>query len=82
MLEPFGTFERIAHLRARTGLEIEMHAHDDLGLATANTLAACKAGATHANTTVNGLASGPATPRWKKSWWASRSSTASAPTST
>lgn len=55
VLEPFGTFERIAHLRARTGLEIEMHAHDDLGLATANTLAACKAGATHANTTVNGL---------------------------
>ncbi len=55
VLEPFGTFERIAHMRARTGLEIEMHAHDDLGLATANTLAACKAGATHANTTVNGL---------------------------
>lgn len=55
ILEPFGTFERIAFLRARTGLEIEMHAHDDMGLATANTLAACKAGATHVNTTVNGL---------------------------
>ena len=55
VLEPFGTFERIAQLRARTGLEIEMHAHDDMGLATANTLAACKAGATHVNTTVNGL---------------------------
>lgn len=36
-------------------LELEMHAHDDLGLATANTLAACRAGATHVNTTVNGL---------------------------
>ena len=36
-------------------LEIEMHAHDDLGLATANTLAAARAGATHLNTTVNGL---------------------------
>lgn len=55
ILEPFGVFERIGHLRARTGLEIEMHAHDDMGLATANTLAACKAGATHVNTTVNGL---------------------------
>ncbi|WP_298396540.1 homocitrate synthase [uncultured Azonexus sp.] len=55
ILEPFTTFERISTLRARTGLEIEMHAHDDLGLATANTLAACKAGATHVNTTVNGL---------------------------
>ena len=32
-----------------------MHAHDDLGLATANTLAAALAGATHVNTTVNGL---------------------------
>jgi homocitrate synthase NifV len=55
VLEPFGTFERIAHLRSNTDLEIEMHAHDDMGLATANTLAACKAGATHVNTTVNGL---------------------------
>jgi homocitrate synthase NifV len=36
-------------------LEIEMHAHDDFGLATANTLAAVLAGATHVNTTVNGL---------------------------
>jgi homocitrate synthase NifV len=32
-----------------------MHAHDDLGLATANSLAAAVAGATHINTTVNGL---------------------------
>jgi len=32
-----------------------MHAHDDLGLATANTLAAVRAGASHVNTTVNGL---------------------------
>jgi homocitrate synthase NifV len=32
-----------------------MHAHDDLGLATANSLAAALAGATHLNTTVNGL---------------------------
>jgi homocitrate synthase NifV len=32
-----------------------MHAHDDLGLATANTLAAALGGATHVNTTVNGL---------------------------
>lgn len=55
ILEPFGTFDRISALRAATGLEIEMHAHDDMGLATANTLAACKAGATHVNTTVNGL---------------------------
>ena len=55
ILEPFGTYDRIAALRRNTGLEIEMHAHDDMGLATANTLAACRAGATHVNTTVNGL---------------------------
>jgi len=55
VLEPFVTFDRISALRRNSGLEIEMHAHDDMGLATANTLAACKAGATHVNTTVNGL---------------------------
>lgn len=55
VMEPFGVHEAIASLRAVCDLEIEMHAHDDLGLATANTLAACRAGATHVNTTVNGL---------------------------
>jgi homocitrate synthase NifV len=55
VLDPFATFGRIAELRAACDLEIEMHAHDDLGMATANTLAAAKAGATHLNTTVNGL---------------------------
>ncbi len=55
IMEPFGVFETIKKLRGATDLEIEMHAHDDLGLATANTLAAVLAGATHVNTTVNGL---------------------------
>ena len=55
VMEPFGVHEAIASLHSVCDLEIEMHAHDDLGLATANTLAACRAGATHVNTTVNGL---------------------------
>jgi homocitrate synthase NifV len=55
IMEPFQVFEAIRDLRAMSDLEIEMHAHDDLGLATANTLAAIRAGATHANTTVHGL---------------------------
>lgn len=55
IMEPFGVYEAIRKLRAATDLAIEMHAHDDLGLATANTLAAAVAGATHVNTTVNGL---------------------------
>ncbi|WKJ91233.1 homocitrate synthase [Methylomonas montana] len=55
VMEPFGVFEAIRKLRTVTDMDIEMHAHDDLGLATANTLAAAFAGATHVNTTVNGL---------------------------
>lgn len=55
VLDPFAVAERIGRLRRETDLEIEMHAHDDLGLATANTLAAVHAGASHVNTTVNGL---------------------------
>lgn len=55
LLEPFGTHDRIGRLRREIDIGIEMHAHNDLGLATANTLAAVLAGATHASTTVNGL---------------------------
>jgi homocitrate synthase NifV len=55
VLDPFSTFEAIAQLRQAVDIEIEIHAHNDLGLATANTLAALRAGATHASTTVNGL---------------------------
>jgi len=55
IMEPFQVFDVMQSLRARTDLEIEMHAHDDLGLATANTLAAMRGGASHANTTVHGL---------------------------
>lgn len=55
VLDPFSTFDAIARLRQAVDIEIEIHAHNDLGLATANTLAALRAGATHANTTVNGL---------------------------
>ena len=55
LLDPFTLYKRISQLRDATDLEIEMHAHNDLGLATANTLAAVLAGATHINTTVNGL---------------------------
>ncbi|NDL62955.1 homocitrate synthase [Acerihabitans arboris] len=55
VLDPFTTFERIGLLRCHWHGETEMHAHNDLGLATANTLAAARAGATHVNTTVLGL---------------------------
>lgn len=55
VMEPFGVHKVITALRSACDIEIEMHAHDDLGLATANSFAAALAGATHVNTTVNGL---------------------------
>jgi homocitrate synthase NifV len=55
VLDPFTTFARIVRLKQACDLEIEIHAHDDLGMATANSIAAVLAGATHVNTTVNGL---------------------------
>ncbi|MDG4597501.1 MAG: homocitrate synthase [Candidatus Contendobacter sp.] len=55
IMEPLGTLAVFQRLRSAVDLELEMHAHDDLGLATANTLTAALGGATHVNTTVNGL---------------------------
>ena len=55
LLDPFQTHDLVAALRREIDIGIEIHAHDDLGLATANTLAALRAGASHASTTVNGL---------------------------
>ena len=55
VLDPFATHDLFKRLRSGTSLELEIHAHDDLGLATANSLAAVKGGASHVSTTVNGL---------------------------
>ncbi len=55
IMEPFGVHAQFLTLSQRFDLDLEMHAHDDLGLATANSLAAALGGATHINTTVNGL---------------------------
>lgn len=55
IMDPFTVFERVRDLRASSDLAIEMHAHDDIGLATANSFAAIRGGATHVNTTVLGL---------------------------
>jgi homocitrate synthase NifV len=55
LLDPFTTHSLVAGLRREVDIDLEIHAHNDLGLATANTLAAWRAGATHASTTVNGL---------------------------
>jgi homocitrate synthase NifV len=54
-MEPFGVHEVFRTLRAALDLELEFHGHDDLGLATANTLAAIRGGATHASVCILGL---------------------------
>ena len=55
VLEPFKTYEIFARLRDQTRLDLEFHGHDDLGLATANTLAAVRGGASHVSVCVLGL---------------------------
>ncbi|MFG1191227.1 homocitrate synthase [Xanthobacter flavus] len=55
VLDPFSTYALVRRVANATDLEIEFHAHDDLGLATANTLAAVTGGARHASVTVVGL---------------------------
>jgi homocitrate synthase NifV len=55
IMEPFGVSTVFQQMSSACDLELEMHAHDDLGLATANTLAAIRSGASHVNTTVHGL---------------------------
>ncbi|MEL6778569.1 MAG: homocitrate synthase [Cyanobacteria bacterium J06597_16] len=55
ILDPFTTFEKVNKLVAALDIPVEMHTHNDLGLATANALAGVRAGATSINTTVNGL---------------------------
>lgn len=54
-LGPFTTFKVIHELIEATGLEIEMHTHNDFGMAVANALAGLHAGATWVNVTVGGL---------------------------
>ena len=55
ILDPFETYFRIRALREEVDIPIEMHTHNDFGMAVANALAGLKAGATFVNTTVNGL---------------------------
>jgi len=55
VLEPFKTYDIISELIDKTGMDIEMHTHNDFGMATANALAGLKAGARFVGVTVNGL---------------------------
>lgn len=55
ILDPFNTFMKIKTLIDVVGIDVEMHTHNDFGMATANAIAGIKAGARYVNTTVNGL---------------------------
>ena len=56
LLNPTTTFQLVSSIRSiEKDIPLEIHAHNDLGMATANTLAAYMAGAGCLSTTVNGL---------------------------
>ena len=52
---PFDLEEDIKYLYDKTGFDIEMHTHNDFGMATANAIAGLRGGANHVGVTVNGL---------------------------
>jgi len=55
ILDPFETFMRVKTIIDIVKIDIEMHTHNDFGMAIANAIAGIKAGAAYVNTTVNGL---------------------------
>ena len=55
ILDPFATYDKVRYLVERSDLNLEVHTHNDLGMATANAIAGIRAGARFVNTTVNGL---------------------------
>ncbi len=56
IMQPHDTFERVRALKARLlPCKIDLHCHNDYGLALANAMAGIRAGADCIHTTVNGL---------------------------
>jgi len=56
IMQPHSMFERVCELRQRLlPCKIDLHCHDDYGLALANAMAGMRAGADCIHTTVNGL---------------------------
>ena len=55
VLTPSRTYNTIRELISVTGIEVEMHAHNDLGMAIPNSLIAAKAGAKYIDTTLLGI---------------------------
>jgi homocitrate synthase NifV len=55
IMTPMEIYKRIERIRKAVNIDIEMHTHNDFGMATANAIAGVYAGATHVGVTVNGL---------------------------
>lgn len=55
IMDPLRTYKVVRELIEATGLEVEMHTHNDFGMAVANAIAGIHAGATWVNVTVGGL---------------------------
>lgn len=54
-LDPFRTYQLLRSIIPKCPVPIEFHGHNDFGLATANTLAALKAGVEYVSVTLGGL---------------------------
>ncbi|MFQ5809477.1 MAG: homocitrate synthase [Armatimonadota bacterium] len=52
---PFRLVNEVHTIKNAVGIPIEIHTHNDFGMATANTIAGIRGGATFASVTVNGL---------------------------
>lgn len=55
VMEPFTIRDTIEKIHKATNFDIEMHTHNDFGMATANAIAGIVGGANHIGVTVNGL---------------------------
>jgi len=55
ILDPFTTYNNIKAIKEKVDIDVEMHTHNDFGMATANALTGVSAGANWVGVTVMGL---------------------------
>ncbi|WP_019176519.1 homocitrate synthase [Methanomassiliicoccus luminyensis] len=55
IMTPSGTYAAIKNIVDKVGIPVEMHTHNDFGMATANAISGVQAGATFLSTTVMGI---------------------------
>lgn len=55
ILSPSRTYQAVKEIIDYSGIDVELHAHNDLGMAVANTILGAKAGADYLDTTILGI---------------------------